>query len=116
MEYMHPFNHKKYDCFVGNTSFFNYITYKIEDGHYETYIFDDETNAMLPIDKVLPEVTDTPYALTLSERDTRSLWSRLDMIGNKTLVKQFGDFVAGEDSNINDTPENWIKRFLKKKK
>lgn len=111
LKYVHPFKHIELDCVVGETIFFNYITFKLSDIEYETFIYDNETNKMLPINKIIETPDDS--IITHSKQDTEVLWSNLRYIGNTKLTELFGQFVS-KDSTPNDSVETWFKRFLNK--
>lgn len=116
MTYIHPFYKKEYDVVIGETLFFNYITFKISDAQYETFVFDDDTGKMFPITKIIENVilTDNQQAaLTTNKRQTEELWKTLKIIGDKELTQKFASFVNG-DSGKDKSVLDWLKLFRKK--
>lgn len=120
MQYLHPFKHKKYDVLVGETLFFNYITFKLTDIDYETFIFDeDENGKLLPINKIIKAATfgeEGVSILTKGKDETENLWTTLKYIGDKELTQEFGKYIAGESCDLNDTPLNWLHKIQDKLK
>ena len=116
MTYIHPFYKKEYDVVIGETLFFNYITFKISDAQYETFVFDDDTGKMFPITKIIENVilTDNQQAaLTTNKRQTEELWKTLKIIGDKELTQKFASFVNG-DNGKDKSVLDWLKLFRKK--
>lgn len=117
MVYLHPYYHKEYDVVVGSTLFFNYITFKIKDAQYETFIYDPEDGGrMLEITDIMPNVNlseNQHSALTTTQHSTESLWRELENIGNKKLTEMYGQYLSNENNN-NRTAEEWLNLMRKK--
>lgn len=116
MKYLHPFYKKEYDVVIGETLFFNYITFKVSDVQYETFVYDDDTGKMFPITKIIENVilTDNQQAaLTTNKRKTEELWQTLKLIGDKELTQRFAEYVS-EDNTKEKSALDWLKLFRKK--
>jgi len=117
MNYTHPFYHKSYEVVVGDTLFFSYITFKIDDAQYETFIFDpEEGGKMLPITSIIPDVIlseNQQSALTTTKQSTEQLWNKLKYIGDKELTQKYGEYLSN-DKNEKRSVLDWLKLMRKK--
>lgn len=117
--YPHPIRKEKYLSFVGETNFFNYITYKISENLYETFIFDDLSGKMFFIKDILKNSCldeEGIYAITKNKKETEILWNELLDIGNKFLTKRFGEYLSDGKEIENDSMESWFDKIKRKNK
>ncbi len=116
MKYLHPYYKKEYDVVIGETLFFNYITFKISEAQYETFVFDDDTGKMFPITKIIDNVIladNQQAALTTNKRMTEDLWATLKTIGDKELTQQFAEYLS-TDNTKEKSALDWLHLIRKK--